>query len=251
MLTKQQTAILRAALDGGIPLDRVAEHLGSSAEMIRRRAQALLDRTLDDVAAPQSTAAIVPDPGGQNGFPGNGIARACAEFVVDGSMLFLGAGSVNVAVAGALHGRHQLVLTNGLDVAQQLKNNETCDVVVISGALRRSDRAIVGEAAVEFIGRFQADYAIVEASAVADDGAILGFDYVDVGVTRAFIANSRRTIIALVSPADRTSTSVRIADVNEVNCIVTSGELPPAVLLCCHSNGVDVIVLEGRAHSPG
>ena len=66
------------------------------------------------------------------------------------------------------------------------------EVIVAGGVVRHSDGGVVGEAAVDFIRQFKVDYAVIGASAIDEDGALLDFDYREVQVAQAIIANCAR-----------------------------------------------------------
>jgi DeoR family glycerol-3-phosphate regulon repressor len=50
------------------------------------------------------------------------------------------------------------------------------------GAVRRADGAVIGSTATSLIGQFKVDYAIIGASAIDEEGALLDFDYREVQV---------------------------------------------------------------------
>ena len=57
--------------------------------------------------------------------------------------------------------------------------------MIVGGGVRRSDGAIVGEDAVEFIAKYKVDYAVtIGASSIDVDGSILDFDSREVAVSR-------------------------------------------------------------------
>jgi DeoR family glycerol-3-phosphate regulon repressor len=74
-------------------------------------------------------------------------------------------------------------------------------VVIAGGVVRGSDGGIVGEAAMDFIRQFKVDYAVIGASAIDHDGSLLDFDFREVKVAQAIIANARHVI--LVSDSDQ------------------------------------------------
>ena len=53
------------------------------------------------------------------------------------------------------------------------------------------------------IGQFKVDYAIIGASAIDEEGALLDFDYREVQVAQAIIANARN--VMLVADFDKTA----------------------------------------------
>ena len=57
-----------------------------------------------------------------------------------------------------------------------------CEVIVTGGVARPRDRGMVDAAAVDFIGQFRVNIAIIEISGIEADGSLRNFDYLKVKV---------------------------------------------------------------------
>ena len=73
-----------------------------------------------------------------------------------------------------------MVITNNINVANMMRVYPSIEVVIAGGVVRGSDGGIVGEAAVDFIRQFKVDFAVIGASAIDHDGALLDFDFREV-----------------------------------------------------------------------
>jgi DeoR family glycerol-3-phosphate regulon repressor len=124
------------------------------------------------------------------------IARAAAERIPDSASLFINIGTTTEAVARALL-QHQglMVITNNLNVASLMRAYPQLEVVLAGGVVRHTDGGIVGEAAVDFIRQFKVDFAVIGASAIDEDGALLDYDYREVRVAQAIISNARHVVL--------------------------------------------------------
>src|SRR5690606_22849735 len=80
---------------------------------------------------------------------------------------------------------------------------------------------IVGEAAVDFIRQFKVDYAVIGASAIDEDGSLLDFDYREVKVAQAIIANARHVILVSDSTKFERTAPVRIGHLSQVHSFIT------------------------------
>ena len=60
-------------------------------------------------------------------------------------------------------------------------------MIVAGGPVRRATARVVGAAAVDLIRQFKVDFAVIGASAIDEDGALLDFDYREVRVAQAII----------------------------------------------------------------
>ena len=169
------------------------------------------------------------------------IGRLCAEAIPDDASLFINIGTTTEAVARALCIRRDLlVITNNLNVANIMADNPHCGVMVTGGMLRRSDGGLVGEQTLDTVQQFKADYAIIGVSAIDDDGALLDFDYREVRVAQAIIANARKVFLVADSCKLARSAPARIGHLSEIDGFFTDQPLPEALAQMCKLHGVEV-----------
>lgn len=170
------------------------------------------------------------------------IGQAAAKLIPNEASLFINIGTTTEAVSEALLGHERLmVITNNINVANRLRAFPQFEVVIAGGVVRASDGAIVGETAVDFIRQFRVDYAIIGASAIDDDGALLDFDIREVKVSQAIIANARNVILV----SDRTkfdrAAPVRIGHLSQVDTFVTDACPSDNIRKICTENDVQMI----------
>jgi DeoR family transcriptional regulator, glycerol-3-phosphate regulon repressor len=150
------------------------------------------------------------------------IGRAAASLIPDGASLFINIGTTTEAVSAALADRTGLmVITNNINVANRLRIRPGIEVIIAGGVVRPSDGGIVGEAAVDFIRQFKVDFAVIGVSAIDDDGALLDFDYREVKVAQAILANARHVVLVADASKFERSAPVRIAHLSNVHSFVT------------------------------
>ncbi len=171
------------------------------------------------------------------------IGVLCAAGVPDDASMFINIGTTTEAVARALiNHRDIMVITNNLNVANILADNRHCDVVVTGGMLRRSDGGLVGESTVDTVQQFKADIAIIGVSAIDEDGALLDFDYREVRVAQAIIANARRVFLVADSSKMERSAPIRIGHISQIDSIFTD-KLPSEKLQnICKQHGVKICI---------
>jgi DeoR family glycerol-3-phosphate regulon repressor len=117
-------------------------------------------------------------------------------------------------------------------------------VIVAGGVLRRSDNGIVGDATVDFIRQFKVDYAIIGASAIDDDGALLDYDFREVRVAQAIIANARRVYLVADATKFTRSAPVRIANLADLDGLFTDAPPPEAIAALCREHAVMVRIAQ-------
>jgi DeoR family glycerol-3-phosphate regulon repressor len=136
------------------------------------------------------------------------------------------------------------VITNNLNVVAILSGTPGKELILAGGIVRQTDGAVVGDEAVAFMRRFKADYAVIGASALDEDGAILDYDMREVAVARAIIENARRTVLVADVLKFERSAPVRICDVSDIHAFVTDAPPPRAFAQACARAGVEVAVAE-------
>ena len=170
------------------------------------------------------------------------IGAAAAALLPNGCSLFINIGTTTEEVARALTSHQDLlVITNNLNVAMLLYRHPRIEVIVAGGAVRRADGAVVGSTATQLIGQFKVDYAIIGASAIDEEGALLDFDYREVQAAQAIIANARSVMLVADSTKLRRSAPVRIAHLSQIQTFVTDAALPAGLASICHTRGMQVI----------
>ena len=155
------------------------------------------------------------------------IARAVAQAVPAGCSLIINIGTTTEAIARELlHHQGLRVITNNLNVAAILSDNPDCEVIVAGGVVRGRDRGIVGEATVDFIQQFKVDIALIGISAIEPDGSLRDFDYREVKVARAILAQARQVWLAADHSKFNRPAMVELGRLDQVDRLFTD-QTPP------------------------
>lgn len=170
------------------------------------------------------------------------IGRAAAQLIANNSSLFINIGTTTEEVARALQDHEGLlVITNNLNVATLLYPHPKIDVIVAGGPVRRGDGGVIGSAAVDVINQFKVDCAVIGASAIDEEGALLDFDYREVRVSRAIIENARQVILVADKLKLERAAPVRIGHIAEIDIFVTDALVSETLAATCAAEGVRVV----------
>lgn len=250
-LNPRQTGIIEALRnEGPQSLDSLSERFAVSVQTLRRDVSllagaGLLSRFHGGVRMPISTTEnLAYLQREQLNAPAKlRIARAVAERIPNGSSLIMNIGTTIEAVARNLLQHQGLrVITNNLNVATILAANRDCEVIVSGGQLRHADRAIVGEAAVDFIRQFKVDIGLIGISGIERDGTLRDYDYREVKVAQAILRQSREVwVVADASKFDRPA-MVEVAQLSQVDCLFVDAPVPPLFADLAEASGVQCIV---------
>ncbi|TKT80970.1 DeoR/GlpR family DNA-binding transcription regulator [Aquamicrobium sp. LC103] len=228
-LPPRQAEIVQMAKDSGrVLVEELAAHFDVTPQTIRKDLNDLCDRRL---LSRIHGGALFPS-GIENvqyearrkiaAEEKDAIGQAAARLIPDNASLFINIGTTTEAVSQFLLDHQGLmVITNNINVANRMRVYPSLEVVIAGGVVRGSDGGIVGEAAVDFIKQFKVDYAVIGASAIDEDGALLDYDFREVKVAQAIIANARHVILVADSTKFERTAPVRIGHISQVNTFIT------------------------------
>ena len=176
------------------------------------------------------------------------IGRAAARLIPNNASLFINIGTTTEAVSRALLDHSGLmIITNNINVANRMRIYPHFEVAIAGGIVRSSDGGVVGEAAVDFIKQFKVDFAVIGASAIDEDGALLDFDYREVKVAQAIIANARHVILVSDSTKFERTAPVRIAHLSQVDSFITDRCPLGSIRRICADSDVALIETASRS----
>lgn len=236
-LAPRQHDILNLARERGyVSIDELAQAFAVTPQTIRRdinqlAEHGLLRRTHGGAACESSSIqnTAYGMRAGQMREEKQRIAEAVAAQIPDHASLFINIGTTTESIARALlNHNHLKVITNNLHVAAILAAKDDFEVLVAGGTVRR-DGGVVGQASVDFIHQFKVDFALVGISGIDEDGSLLDFDYQEVRVSQAIIANARQVILAADSSKFGRNAMVRLGSISLVDCLVTDQAPTPAL----------------------
>ncbi len=247
-LNRRQKEIVELAnADGFVAIDALAKRFQVTTQTIRRDINSLCDMSLlrryHGGAGAPTTAENLPYDRRQKMAQGEKqqIAALVAEQIPNKASLFIDIGTTCEEIARALMDHQALrIVTNNLHVAQLMAYRSDFEVIITGGVVRSRDRAVVGEAAVDFINQFRVDFGLLGISAIGEDGSLRDFDYRKVKVSQAIMANSKTVFLAADQSKFGRDAMVRSGDLSNVDALFISGGLPSNLRRMCERHKVQV-----------
>ncbi len=232
--TRQTEILALLDLRDRVEADDLAQRFGVSVQTVRADLRDLAERNALSrihggavrIGAAQSQG--YADRRRLNAPSKQSMAQLAADMIPDHCSITLNIGTSTEQVARALCKHRGLtVLSNNINIINIMLDSPAKELVLMGGIVRQSDGAIVGEDAVEFINRYKVDYAVIGASAMDSDGAILDHDAREVAVARAILKNARTRVLVCDSSKFQHSAAVRICDLTDLDVVITDAS-PPA-----------------------
>lgn len=173
------------------------------------------------------------------------IACAAAALVNDGDAIILDSGSTTSQMAQQLVGKKDLVvMTNALNIAFELANNEQVDLMVVGGSVRRKSWSLYGPAAEQHMRQFRFDKLFLGVDGFDLQSGITTPDPGEAQLNRAMCDVAREVIaVADASKFGRTSFCM-IREIGQIQRLVTDSRIPESYLNALNHLGVDVIIAD-------
>jgi DeoR family glycerol-3-phosphate regulon repressor len=144
--------------------------------------------------------------------------------------LFINIGTTTEEVAKALLGHEGLrIITNNLNVATIMCSKPDFEVIIAGGAVRSRDLGIIGEPTIDLISQFKVDYGIIGISGIDAEGVLLDFDYREVRVAQAIIANSRQVFLVADHTKFGRNAMVRMGRIEQITALITDQPPPESI----------------------
>lgn len=243
MLKSQRHQIILEQLrsEGAVRVSTLAEAMGVDPVTVRRDLAELertgkLRRVHGGAVARESTPASdgVPDDTARR------IAEAAAKFVPEGSVLFLGPGTLTSEVVPYLQTHtHLTVITNALNAAWSIARHGRHTLHVIGGQVA-SDFGIYGDP--EPLRRVRADRVILEATGLDAEKGLTHDDRDGASIARALFSLSTQVIVVLPPERVGRAGALFIAPAGEVDVLITGREAETSALWDLSELGVRIVL---------
>ncbi len=161
------------------------------------------------------------------------IARTLAAAIAPGDTIFLDTGTTTLACAEELAQIDRLtVITNSVRIAQRLgaaggtsaggtSAGGGARVFVLGGAWSADNAETVGPMAIEQIGRFQADHAVLGVAAIDAEAGAMDADFEEAQIAHAMIGHARHVIVLAHAEKHGRRAAFRVCRLDEIDVLVS------------------------------
>lgn len=173
------------------------------------------------------------------------IGKMAASLVEGGQIVILDSGSTTWCIARHLRGVEDLmVVTNGLNVAEESSQNEEASVFVIGGKLINNSMSLVGPQAELELQKYNADFSFLGASGISMRKGFTSSDLYEAEVKRAMISAGQKIVIVADHTKFERGGLISFASFQDVDILVTSDLVEPSILEEIRNSGVQVMVCD-------
>jgi DeoR family transcriptional regulator of aga operon len=235
---------------GEISLAELAEAFSTSPATMRRDLTALADQSLivrtHGGAKVNGTLAEVPVVFRNTRFQDakRRIARAAAARIPhERYAVALSGGTTTAGVARELTNHVDLtIVTNSLTIASLVSSHPRLKVVMTGGILRPKSLELVGVLAEGAFTAINVGTAVLGADGVSADAGITTHDETEARTNHAMVAKAQRTIVVADGSKIGRTALAQMAEVGEVDVLITDDSADPAELDRLRAAGVEIVV---------
>ena len=237
--------------NGQMSLSSLATELGTSEATIRRdvavlASQGLLDRTHGGARPVQGSRELpVRLRDGRNQAAKSRIAAAAAKLVPEGKhAIGLSGGTTAAEVLRALHHRTDLtIITNSLSIGLEAAEQGQGRVLIAGGVLRSNSLELVGSLAEATLRLVNVGTALVGADGLSSSGGLTTHDDIEARTNHTMIERAQRVIAVADASKIGHVTLAKMADLSEIDVLVTDSNAPEDELARIRDLGVEVVIV--------
>jgi DeoR family glycerol-3-phosphate regulon repressor len=251
---REQEILRELRLAGGTSrVGFLAKRLGVSDETIRRNIKALAARSLvrkvhggvllaEDLTVTEQPFQSRMD---KNAGTKQRLAHRVAEMISDGDSIFLDIGSTTAYVAQSLSNHRDLyIVTNSLAVSHTLAMRNNNRVFMAGGELRPHDGGSFGMDAINYIRRFNVQYAILSAGAINADVGFMLHDIPEADLSREAAARAQTRIIVADSDKFGKRAPIAVQDPTQFDILVTDEKPADDIAEMLARNEISTVLLD-------
>jgi DeoR family transcriptional regulator, fructose operon transcriptional repressor len=173
------------------------------------------------------------------------IGRRAAELVADGTSIILDSGTTTLCLARALHGKQDLVVvTTAVTNAIELVGNPSTTVIMTGGVIRPTTFGASGHLAAATLRSLHVDQVFLAIHSVSVEGGLTYPLFEEVDAKRAMIEAASEVILLADHSKFGRHALVRVAEITEVQRIVTTPGIDPTEASSIRDLGIDLIIAE-------
>jgi Transcriptional regulators of sugar metabolism len=172
----------------------------------------------------------------------NIIAEKAAKLISNGESIFLDSSTTAFALSKKLSAKTGLtVITNGLDLLNELKNNSNINLFCPGGELQLNTMSFIGSSAEDYLKDLYADKAFISASGISLQSGITVENATQAAIKKIMLKNSLSRIVLVDSSKFDVVRLSRVCALEDASTIVTDRKPDDKFLEVFEKNNIEVV----------
>ena len=172
------------------------------------------------------------------------IAKAAVQFIHPGHAVYLDAGSTLMTVANHINNDRYTIITSGANIAIELSQRHTCDVLLTGGQISENTLSCSGAQAELFISSINIDLALMAPSGFSQRNGFTSGSQSESMLKRAVIAKAAKVVMLMDASKIGRSLPFTFATLADIDTIICDAALPPDIAAEAKANGVECLLAE-------
>jgi DeoR/GlpR family transcriptional regulator of sugar metabolism len=175
----------------------------------------------------------------------NNIGKRAAELITKDDSIIIASGTTVHALARNIKPINKLtVVSASLQVSEILANNEAIDIIQLGGTLRHSSNSVVGKYAEQILSSFSCSKLFLGVDGIDVDFGLTTTDMREADLNKEMMRTAQKTIVLADSSKFRRRGFSKIANIEDVDVIITDSGISKALAQRIEEIGVELIIVQ-------
>lgn len=174
----------------------------------------------------------------------NAIGRTAAALITKDDSIIIASGTTVHALARNIKPIHKLtVVSASLQVSEILANNEAIEIIQLGGTLRHSSNSVVGKYAEQILPSFCCSKLFLGVDGIDLEFGITTTDVREADLNKEMMRTAQKSIVLADSSKFRRRGFSKIANIEDIDIIITDAGIPDSIARRIEEMGVELIVV--------
>lgn len=174
----------------------------------------------------------------------NAIGKAAAELITKDDSIIIASGTTVHALARNIKPIHKLtVVSASLQVSEILANNEAIEIIQLGGTLRHSSNSVVGKYAEQILSNFGCSKLFLGVDGIDLEFGLTTTDVREADLNKEMMRTAQKSIVLADSSKFRRRGFSKIANIEDVDMIITDSGVPEAIARRIEEMGVKLVIV--------
>lgn len=171
------------------------------------------------------------------------IAKKAITYIEEGSFIALNNSTTNLEIAKAIKENFNelTIVTNSLSIVNELSNKEGFTIILVGGVLNNREYAFNGQFTEDMLSNFVVNKSFISVSGVSLSRGITDYLMGEIDIQKKLMKISQEVIILAVSSNIDNESLVKIADIEDVNLVITDSKLNKKIAEKYLKSGIEII----------
>lgn len=173
----------------------------------------------------------------------NLIGKAAAAMITKDDSIIIASGTTVHALARNIRPIHKLtVISASLQVSEILANNEAIEIIQLGGTLRHSSSSVVGKYAEGILSSFCCSKLFLGVDGIDLEFGITTTDVREADLNKEMMRIAQKSIVLADSTKFRRRGFSKIANIEDVDIIITDAGVPDSIARRIEEMGIELII---------